>query len=144
MRNTKREPNLAAAAEKTGLFIRGLQSRLLEGGSEVEEQPVDTAATLEKQLQEYFASWPGENCPETGSLNRIRNRVIEGVAARMLRGWRQDAKALPLEDEVTERLIDLLLQTLAGNDNGAGRKARVFSAPPNPATTKMSGNQMPT
>lgn len=141
MRNIKREPNIAVATEKTGHFIRGLQSRLLEGASEIEEQPSDTTATLEKQLQEYFASWPGEGRPDTGSLKRIRNRVIDGVVERILRGWQQDGNAHPFEDEVTERLIDGVLQMLLAHDSGPGRKARGFPATPQP-TAQVSGSQM--
>ncbi len=141
MRNVKREPNIAVAAEKTGLFIRGLQSRLVEGASEVEEQPSDTTVMLETQLQEYFASWPGEKCPDAGSLDRIGS-VHDGVAERILRGWQQDGKAHPLESEVTERLIDGVLEMLLANDSGPGSKARGFPAVPKQAAAQLLGSQM--
>ncbi len=86
-RKIKPQPNLTEAAEKTGLYIRGLQSRLLEGSGEVLEQSGETTAELERQLQEYFAGWPGEQARGAGPLNRIRNGVIDGVAERILRGW---------------------------------------------------------
>jgi len=142
-RKIKPEPNITEAAEKTGLLIRGLQSRLLEGASEVHEQPGDTTANLEKQLQEYFALyWPGEGGPGTGPLNRIRHRVIDGVAERILRGWQQDGKAHPFENEVIERLVDGVFEMLIANGNGPGRKARSFPAGPKSATTQLSGSQM--
>jgi hypothetical protein len=127
-RKTKREPNITEAAERTGLLIRGLQSRLLEGGGEVvQEQPGDTAANLEKQLQEYFACYPAEDSPESGALNRIRHRVIDGVVERILRGWQEDGKAHQFENEVIERLVDGVLDMVI-----AGRAPRA----PKPATTQ--------
>src|SRR6266852_3656570 len=107
-RKTKAEPDITEAAEKTGLRIRGLQSRLLEGSGEVQEPPDDTTANLEKQLQEYFEYWPGEDSPDTSRLKQIRNRVIDGVAERILRGWErsQEGQGSPFENEVIERLID--------------------------------------
>ena len=50
-RKIKPEPNITEATEKTGLLIRGLQSRLLEGVGEVHEATGDTATELENQLQ---------------------------------------------------------------------------------------------
>jgi hypothetical protein len=124
-RKTKREPNITEAAERTGLLIRGLQSRLLEGGGEVvQEQPGDTTANLEKQLQEYFACWPGEESPDSVPLNRIRQRVIDGVAERILRGWQEEGKAHLFENEVIERLVDGVLEMVIANGNGPGRAPR--------------------
>ena len=137
-RKIKPEPNITEAAEKTGLLIRGLQSRLLEGVGEVHEEPGDTATDLENQLQAYFAGWPGDATPG-GALNRIRNRVIDGVAERILRGWQQDGKAHPFESEVVERLIDGVLEALVAN-GGLGRKSRSFATGPKSATTHLSGN----
>jgi hypothetical protein len=128
-RKIKPEPDIAEAAERTGTLIRGLQSRLLEGAGEVLEKPGETAADLEKQLQEYFTSWPGERTAGAGPLNRIRSRVIDGVAERILRGWEEDGKANPItnpiENEVIERLIDGVLEMLIANRS---RPARLQSS----------------
>ena len=117
-RKIKPEPNITEAAEKTGLLIRGLQSRLLEGVGEVQEDPGDTTTDLENQLQAYFAGWPGEQ--SSVAATRIRSRVIDGVAERILRGWQHEGKGNPFEHEVVERpdrqcAGDMLL----ANGNGA-------------------------
>jgi hypothetical protein len=121
-RRTKAEPNITEAAEKTGLLIRGLQSRLLEGAGEPKEPPGDTAANLEKQLQEYFEVWPGEDRPDTTRLQQIRDRVVDGVAERILRGWERSSEgiATPFESEVIDRLIDRMLEKLADGDRMPG------------------------
>ena len=122
-RKTKAEPNIAEAAEKTGQIIRELQSRLSEGrGLEPADEP---AADLEQQLQEYFTSWPGEEPMGVEPLSRIRARVLDGVAARILQGWQQDGNANLFESEVTERLIEEVIELLASK-SGAGRTARAF------------------
>jgi hypothetical protein len=139
-RKAKREPDIADAAEKTGLLIRGLQSRLLEGSSAAEEQSGDTI-TLEKQLQEYFADWPSEENPGAGPLNRIRNRVIDGVAERILHGWQQGGKT-PSENEVIDRLIDGVLEILITDGNRRERRAGGFPTRPL-AATQLSGDQTP-
>jgi len=138
-RKTKAEPNITEAAEKTGLRIRGLQSRLLEGSGEVQEPPDDTTANLEKQLQEYFEYWPGEDSPDTSRLKQIRNRVIDGVAERILRGWErsQEAEGTPFENEVIERLIDGVFERLIANGKVLDRKTRSFPAGPKLAATQL-------
>ena len=135
-RKTKPEPNLTEAAERTGLLIRGLKSRLLEGAPEPSTD--DSTANLEKQLQEYFACWPGEESRINSPLNRIRNRVIDGVAERILRAWQQDGKTHPFENEVIDRLISGVLDIMAANGNGPGRPAQTFSSGPKSTTTQMS------
>jgi hypothetical protein len=138
-RKIKPEPSITEAAEKTGLLIRGLQSRLLEGVGEVQEDPGDTTTDLENQLQAYFAGWPGEQ--SSAAANRIRSRVIDGVAERILRGWQHEGKGNPFENEVIERLIDGVIEMLISNGGGLGRKPRSFPAGPKSAT-QLSGNQM--
>jgi len=138
-RKTNAEPNITEAAEKTGLRIRGLQSRLLEGSGKVQEPPGDTTANLERQLQEYFEYWPGEDSPDTSRLKQIRNRVIDGVAARILRVWErsQEAEGTPFENEVIERLIDGALEKLIANGKAPDRKTRSFPAGPKLAATQL-------
>src|SRR5690242_6030342 len=71
-------PDVAEAAEKTGLVIRGLQTRLQERSF---EPPAETTSDdLENQLKEYFEHHPREERPESGRLNQLRDRVINGVA----------------------------------------------------------------
>jgi hypothetical protein len=142
-RKVKPEPNITEAAEKTGLLIRGLQSRLLEGTGEIEEPPGETAANLEKELQEYFACWPGEQNPANGPLTRIRLRVIQGVAERILGGWQQDEVTHPFENEVIARLIDRVFEMMIANGSAPGRVAASFPAGANPATPQLSSNQIP-
>lgn len=142
-RKTKPEPNLTEAAEKTGLLIRGLQSRLLEGAPEFREPSGDTTANLsadnlEKQLQEYFACWPGEESRLNSPLNRVRSRVIDGVVERILRAWQQEGTTHPFENEVIERLIDGVLDMLAANGNGAGRPIQKFAPGTKSNTTQLS------
>jgi hypothetical protein len=141
-RKIKPEPDMAEAVEKTGLLIRGLQSRLLERTGEILEKPVETSADLERQLQEYFTGWPGEGVTGAASLNRIRNRVIDGVAERILRGWEQDGKANPFENEVIERLIDGVLEMLIANGSRSPRKTRNFSPGPKASTTQLQGGHL--
>ena len=97
------EPNLAEAAEKASLVIRGLQSRLRQRPVEPAEE---TPEQLEQQLQQYFA----KSTPQTGLLGDIRKRVVDGVVDRILREWDQGTA---LELEVVERLIHRVLERLA-------------------------------
>ena len=102
------EPNLAEAAEKTSLVIRGLQSRLQPRFQPPPERPVDESPEdLERQLEQYFSKAlvdvPG---PTTTVLAEVRSRVIEGVADRILRHWEQGSA---LQNAIIERLIERLL-----------------------------------
>ena len=105
----KAEPRIAEAAEKARALIQGLQSRL-RPETKAEESNED----LERQLQQYFQT---EGRKDEGStLNEIRNRVVEGVVERILREWDrpQQGGPTPLETEVVTRLIDRVLERLAG------------------------------
>ena len=110
----KAQTGVAEAAEKTGLVIRGLQSRLQERASEVQEPPAESATDLENQLKEYFDRWPREESAEKGRLSQIRNRVLDAVADRILRRWErsQEGKAGAFENEVIERLTERVLEKL--------------------------------
>lgn len=99
------DPNLGAAAEKTSMVIRGLQARL-------QHRPIDpvdeTADDLERQLAQYFhTSVPAVRQPQ---LKDLRERVIDGVADRILRQWEPHSA---LEAAVIERLIERLVQRLS-------------------------------
>lgn len=100
--NAGKEP-LAEAAEKASLVIRGLQSRLRNRPPDPEDSPEE----LERQLQQYFST--SVPATRTGLLNDVRERVIDGVAERILRHWEQNTV---LENEVIERLIDRVLERL--------------------------------
>jgi hypothetical protein len=95
------------AAEKASLVIRGLQSRLrARAGPDPAEE---SSEELERQLQQYFAT----NVPapqRVALLNEIRDRVVDGVAERILRHWAQENSAL--ECAVIERLIERILDHL--------------------------------
>lgn len=100
---TTTEPNIAQAAEKASLVIRGLQSRLRQRPLDpVEESPEQ----LEQQLQQYFA----RTTPHSSGLTEIRTRVVDGVVDRILRQWELGAA---LEPEVVERLIARVLERFA-------------------------------
>lgn len=94
------EPNVAAAAEKASMVIRGLQARLKQRTKPSEE----TSEDLERQLAMYFS----QNVPTSRRplLNNLRSRVVDAVAERILRQWEQHA---PIESAVIERLIERLL-----------------------------------
>jgi hypothetical protein len=100
--------DIQQAAEKASLVIRGLQSRLRTRPSDpAEESPEE----LEQQLQQYFAtSVPAPQRP--GPLNEIRDRVVDGVAERILRHWAQGSA---IESEVVERLISRVLDRLGAS-----------------------------
>ena len=95
------------AAEKASLVIRGLQSRLrARAGSDPAEE---SSEELERQLQQYFAT--SVPVPQRAALlNEIRERVVDGVAERILRHWAQENSAL--ESAVIERLIERILEHL--------------------------------
>ncbi len=96
------EPNIAQAAEKASLVIRGLQSRLRRPADSVDETPEQ----LEQQLQQYFA----RTVPQSNGLSEIRSRVVDGVVDRIMRQWESGAA---LEPEVVERLIHRVLERFA-------------------------------
>lgn len=97
---TRTETDLAEAAEKASLVIRGLQSRLRQRPVEPADE---TSEQLERELQQYFAS----SAPPSGVLGEIRNRVVDGVVDRILRQWDQGTA---LEPEIIERLIQRVLE----------------------------------
>ncbi len=92
------------AAEKASLVIRGLQSRLRARPADPDETPEE----LERQLQQYFATSLSPS-HRAGALNELRDRVVDGVADRILREWQQNNA---LENEVIERLIDRVLERI--------------------------------
>jgi hypothetical protein len=104
----KTGPSLTAAAERTGLLIRGLQARLAD------QAPEETTEDLERELQQYFAARAEPELSNRFPLDQIRQRVIEGVAERILSGWDRspDGKVATLEDEVVERLIERIFECL--------------------------------
>jgi hypothetical protein len=122
------EANIAEAAEKTGLLIRALQSRLQDWSGDRAAHPQDetfdetsteeTPEDLEKQLQEFFEREAGGGANRQSLLNEIRNRVIDGVVDRIMLEWDhpQRGAATPLESQVIERLIRRVLERL----NAAG------------------------
>ena len=101
----KSEPGLAEAAEKARELIRGLQSRLrTDGPGEAGEED------LERQLHEYFE----RARPNGGTLNEMRNRVVDGVVEKILRRWEQPQRGSPsaLEEQVVEKLIERVLERM--------------------------------
>ncbi len=107
----KPEPPIAEAAEKAELLIRGLQNRLAECAAEVKAEP---AENLEWELERYFAAETSKQVTALAPLHQIRQRVVEGVAEKVLNGWEwsRDGKAAPLENEVIERLVEGVFQRL--------------------------------
>ena len=103
--DTRPEANLAEAAEKASLVIRGLQARLQHRPMEVEETPED----LERQLAQYFSRAVTPAARPT-LLGEIRTRVIDGVADRIMRQWEQGTA---IEGALVDRLIERLFDRLA-------------------------------
>lgn len=101
--------NIAEAAERTELLIRGLQNRL---GDQLAD---DSTESLEWQLQRYFETEAGPGISCRFPLNQIRQRVIDGVVAKILSGWEwaEDGKSAPLENEIVEKLIERVFERLA-------------------------------
>jgi hypothetical protein len=110
----KTEPDLNEAAERAGLLIRGLQSRLRPKVDSATGSDNESPEELERQLQNYFASSAektAEKTPQLPLLNQMRNRVIEGAVDRIL-GQLEQGWPASLENEVVDRLIQRVLQRL--------------------------------
>jgi hypothetical protein len=122
--NIKAEPDIRQAAERTGLLIRGLQSRLTDRPSD------ESAENLEWELQQHFAAEVGPEISCRFPLNKIRQRVIDGVADKILAGWEwaQESNATPLENEVTEKLIERVFERLIGSRTELREGRRTLSA----------------
>lgn len=97
---SKPEPNLAEAAEKASMVIRGLQARLHQRALDPAEE---SAEDLERQLAQYFRK--AVPIPET-ALDHLRRRVVDAVADRILQAW--DCNSA-IEDSVLQALIERLL-----------------------------------
>jgi len=105
---TTTAPDIAEAAEKASLVIRGLQSRLRQRPSEpAEAESVqESSEQLEQQLQQYFA----RTTPRSAGLADLRSRVVDGVVDRILRQWDNGSS---LEPDVVERLIARVMERFA-------------------------------
>jgi hypothetical protein len=112
----KKTDKLTEAAEKTTAVLQGLQSRLSREAGVRSAQP-EVPDELGKQLEEYFAasSLPSasDQAPSAG-LDEIRNRVMEGVAERILRAWQEPGGRLSaaFKDALVERLIERALDAI--------------------------------
>ena len=116
----KSEPKLTEATAKTTAVLQTLQSRLNR-----EPSRVDTSDELGEELQHYFATSSAEPLPKIS--NEIRDLVIEGVVARILRSWEEsDRQPLAsIKSKVVERLVERVLADLLKNGSGpAGPSAR--------------------
>ena len=135
--------NIAEATERAELLIRGLQSRLGD------QDPEESTESLELQLQRYFETEAGPGISCQFPLSQIRQRVIEGVAARILSGWEcaQDGKGAPLENQVVEKLIDLLFERLVTTRpqlrEAAGRTLPGSALPASKGPAKLPPSQLP-
>jgi hypothetical protein len=135
--NIKTEPDIREAAERTGLLIRGLQNRLAD-------RPADESAeNLEWELQKYFAAEVGPEISCRFPLNKIRQRVIEGVADKILAGWEwaQEGNVAPLENEVTDKLIERVFEGLIGSRTELRESRKTISA--SKASGKLPETQLP-
>jgi hypothetical protein len=134
---SKTQPNITEAAERTGLLIRGLQNRLADRPSD------ESAENLEWELQKYFAAEVGPEISCRFPLNKLRQRVIDGVADKILAGWEwgQEGNATPLENEVTQKLIERIFERLIGSRTELceGRK----TLPASKASGKLPETQLP-
>ncbi len=114
------EPTISEAAEKAGLVIRRLQSKLRERGPgpDLGREPASSGPRnedLDQELENYFHHVAMKRNPEAGALDALRSQVVDQVVDRILREW--DAPADPhspsLEREVMERLVERLLERLS-------------------------------
>lgn len=125
----RKTDKLTEAAEKTTAVLQGLQSRLSREAGVRSAQP-EIPDELGKQLEEYFASssHPSASSLPSASdqaasagLDEIRNRVMEGVAERILRAWQEPGGQLSaaFKDALVERLIERALHAIH-NENTHG------------------------
>ncbi len=113
---SKRDSNREAlfqATEKTASRVRELRSRLdkpVEADSAEREESVEE---LERKLHKLFEQTGGKTGATTGLLKEIRERVLDGVAERILREWESSEQNFkPFEDEVVARLIARVMEGL--------------------------------
>ena len=106
-RQTKSDSKLTEAADKATALLQGLQSRL-NGPHE------ETPDELDRQLQEYFVAESGKLSENAGVPDRIRDRVIDAVADRILESWeRGDRRELgALEKQVIDRVAERILERM--------------------------------
>lgn len=134
----KTGPTLAVAAERTGVLIRGLQARLSDQPAE------ESTEDLERELQKYFAARAIQDRPNRFPFHQIRQRVVDGVADKILAGWdgSPEGKTAALEDEVVARLIERILECLlsargelvrTGGSSNSGKMPGAPLAPTLPA-----------
>lgn len=114
-RQTKSELNLTEAADKTAALLQGLQSRLNRNAGPGAAVPTgeETSEELDRQLQEYFVAESGK--PDMGTLDQIRDRVIDAVADRILERWESgDRRELgALQNQVVDRVAERILERMA-------------------------------
>lgn len=105
--STQDKLSLNKAAQRTATALEDLQSRLAG-------DPADTPADLGKELEAYFSGPPAVR-------DEIRDRVIDGVADRILQQWEEPGGEMPVsfKTEVVARLVERVLQKL-----GKGPAAR--------------------
>ena len=132
--------SIASATAKTRSAIEGLQERLV-GDANASARPSvphyvttiparrthdlaadETEEDLERQLQAYFARVGSSRrtgtsvapSARTHILDELRNRVVDGVAERILAEWAcpQPGTTPTLGSELMERLIERLLEQL--------------------------------
>lgn len=136
--SNKIKPELVEIAERIGLSIRQLRSSLgtveptevfeakRNGETQLQETQQETQEDLEQQLRECFdrtsyraRDVQANNVPQPGlspasSLERIHDRVIDGIVDQLLHDWDRHSLGAPgaIEDEIVERLIARILERL--------------------------------
>lgn len=125
---SRTEPNITEAAERTGMLIRGLQNRLTD------RTPEESTESLEWELQKCFATEAGPEVASRFPLNQLRRRVTEGVAEKILAGWdwSQDDRTTPIESEIIEVLIERVFERLIA------KRAQVHEVKNNALPSKTS------
>jgi hypothetical protein len=132
------KPELVEIAERIGLSIRQLRSSLgtaeptevleanLNGETQLQEIQQETQEDLEQQLRECFdrASYTARDVQPknlqqpspfpAARLDRIHERVIDGIVDQILHDWDRHSLGAPgaIEDEIVERLIARILERL--------------------------------
>ena len=128
--SSRPSPSISTATAKTRSVIQDLQNRLAEATHQPAKSrfaavpqisatsaAIESEEELERQLEAYFAQQLSDCSDDpTQTRDELRSRVIDGVVERILKEWAVGKSNAPaaagLRDEVTERLIERVLQQL--------------------------------
>jgi hypothetical protein len=105
----KVEVKFTEATEKTTGVLQGLQAR--RSSEEAARPAAASGDELGWQLDQYFSPAPA---PSPRTLNEIRERVITGVADKILRAW-QEPGGQTASPSIQAAVVDLLIERVLEN-----------------------------